>query len=299
MALYLAISNIFRNSAFLKCWIRGLFFGSPSTRKKTRWLTVFCLFSLVTIGALGSAHAKQSTQNLDDLKGTSSAPEAVSSPSPSTGDTSAAREFASDEELVEIILEVRLHSFVLSDAMFAYLDRRGVLFFPLRDYVEMLDFPIKVDPEGRRAGGWFLNENRLFSLQLDKGEVIIKGQRIPFDRTLVRQIYGDLFVDTRLLAQWFPVDIDYDLANLLVNLTSREPLPLEQKLAREQRRARTLAHSSGKGNAFDRIDNPYAWLAWPTVDSSLEFALNGKGGGQTRSSLPQHDRHRRHREDAR
>ena len=247
------------------------------------WLAPLWVALLLAVGPIVLAHAENTTPYPEPSKEIAQTSKPKSSPAPVKSDNSAAREFATDEELVEMILEVRLRSFVLSDAMFAYLDRRGVLFIPLRDYVEMLDFPISVDSGGRRAGGWFLNENRLFSLQLDKGEVIIEGRRMPFDRTLVRQIYGDLFVDARLLAQWFPVDIDYDLANLMLNLTSREPLPLEQKLAREERRTKALGRKGGKGSTFDRVDNPYAWLGWPTIDSSLEFALNDDGTNQRRA----------------
>ena len=262
---------------------KGSLFKNRLQFNRTNWFIAAGISLLLSISPVVFAYAENTAPAPNAPKETVQTPEPESSASPSAADNSATREFATDKELVEMILEVRLHSFVLSDAMFAYLDRRGVLFLPLRDYVEMLDFPISVDSEGRRAGGWFLNENRLFSLQLDKGEVIIEGRREPFDRTLVRQIYGDLFVDARLLAQWFPVDIDYDLANLMLNLTSREPLPLEQKLAREERRAKALGRKSGDKSAFDRVDNPYAWLGWPTIDSSLEFALNDNGTDQRRT----------------
>lgn len=194
-----------------------------------------------------------------------------------------AREMEADQDLIETILEVRLGSFVLSEGAFGYLDRRGVLFLPMRDFMKALEFPIDVDSEGRRASGWFLRENRLFTLNLDKGEVIIDGARERFDPTLVRLIYGDLFVDVRLLAKWFPVDIDYDLANLLITLHSREPLPLEDRLSREERRAKALGRQADSGPKFERVDTPYAWVGWPSIDTSLEFGLTDTGSSRAKS----------------
>jgi hypothetical protein len=189
----------------------------------------------------------------------------------------------SDEEFIETILEVRLNAFVLSDGMFAYLDRRGVLFFPLRDYVELLDFPIDVDAEGTRASGWFLRENRLFSLRLDKTNTIIEGQREQFDRSRVRQIFGELCVDVRLLAKWFPVDIDFDLASLIVTLSTREPIPLEQRIAREERRSKALGQKGDAGSLFETVDNPHRWIGWPSIDTSIDMALNDNGTTRAKS----------------
>jgi hypothetical protein len=184
---------------------------------------------------------------------------------PTGGDASVGNQFVTDEsaseqDLIEAILEIRLGSFILTDGIFAFLDRRGVLFLPLRDYMEALEFPIRVDTDGARASGWFMSENRLFSLNLNKGEVVVEGKVERFDKSLVRIIQGDLFVDVRLLAQWFPVDIEYDLSNLLMTLTTREPIPLEQRIARDERRKKVLGRGQGRATEFETADNPYHWL---------------------------------------
>lgn len=182
------------------------------------------------------------------------------------------------KQLSDMILEVRLGSHVLSQGMLAYLDREGVLYLPLGDYTRLLDFPIRVDPEAQQASGWFLRESRLFSLNLRRDEVIVDGHRMPFAPASVRVIDHDIFVDVRLLARWFPVDIKFDLANLLVELTSREPLPLEQRLARQAREKRVLSSRRSR-KKYPAFRLPYRWIGWPSVDTSLEYTLTGGKSG--------------------
>ena len=78
-----------------------------------------------------------------------------------------------------LILELRFKQFTLKDAFVGYLNDGGLL-LPLGEFVRALDFPITVEPESGRANGWFLGENRLFSLDLARHEVIIEGQRASF-----------------------------------------------------------------------------------------------------------------------
>ena len=81
----------------------------------------------------------------------------------------------------------------------------------------------------------------------------------------------EIFVDSRVLAEWFPVDIEYDLSNLLIRLRSREPLPVELRLEREARRTAAFARRAGAGPVeFPRIDLPYRWVGWPFVNLSAE-----------------------------
>lgn len=171
-----------------------------------------------------------------------------------------------DDQL--LIMELRLRDSVLSDGLFAYPGKGGLL-LPLGEFVRALEFPITVDPENGRASGWYISENRLFSLDLLRREVVVDGRPQRFDRNLVELHEDDIYVDTRLLAKWFPVDITFDLSNLLVKLESREPLPMELRLEREGRR-RVAAGRRGPGVVYPGVEAPYQWAGWPAVNLSAE-----------------------------
>ncbi len=106
-----------------------------------------------------------------------------------------------DEDL--LILQLRFKQFTLRDAFVGYLNDGGLL-LPLGEFVGALDFPITVEPEGGRANGWFLGENRLFLLDLARIVVIIEGKRASFNPQLAEAHTEDIFVDARLLRVGFP-----------------------------------------------------------------------------------------------
>jgi len=74
-----------------------------------------------------------------------------------------------------LILELRLGDLRLSDGFPALLSGSS-LELPLGDLARALDFPISADAQAGIAGGWFLAENRLFSLSLGRREVTRAGR---------------------------------------------------------------------------------------------------------------------------
>ncbi len=174
-----------------------------------------------------------------------------------------------------LILEARLRSFLLTDELLGFI-RGSSLMLPLGQLSRALDFAIKVDGSGERASGWFIRENRLFSLSVARGEVVINGKGQNFDRAMVDLREGDIFVDVRLLATWFPIDIEFDLANLLVKITSREPLPVEERLEREQERARLGGNRGVK--QFPRQEIPYKAIRPPVTDVSIDGGIRRNEG---------------------
>ena len=173
----------------------------------------------------------------------------------------------SDDELY--ILELRLNDIVLSEGLIGYVDD-STLFLPLGQLADVLEFPISVDPDGGRASGWFLSENRLFSLNVAWREAVVEGRRETYDPRSVEIHADDIYVDSRLLSRWFPVDLRYSLSNSSVRAESREPLPIEARLAREEARARLAGQQGAERPGYDALDTPYRWFDWPFVDFSTE-----------------------------
>jgi len=184
---------------------------------------------------------------------------------------------------MSLLLEVRLNDLILAEAMPGYIND-GSIMLPLRDLAAALDFPIAVDSRAGRASGWFLRENNLFSLDVATGEAIFAGKVQPFGPGLTEIHDTDIYVDARLLASWFPIDITYDLAEQLVFLKSREPLPVEQRLAREQKRDRLLRGERSKRDlpqvAFPRETG----IGPPMGDFSFQSGMDVSPDGNADSS---------------
>lgn len=168
-----------------------------------------------------------------------------------------------------LVLEFQFDRYILSEGTIGYLKRGGLL-LPLGEVTQMLDFAITVDPEAKQAEGWFLKEDKRFFLDLARGEVIIEGRPRRFDPHHVAVYPEDIFVDSTLLAKWFPVDFEFDLSTLIVKVTAEVPLPFEERLKREENHAR-LGRGRGEGEKFPRKEPPYGLLSWPAINSSYNF----------------------------
>jgi len=171
-----------------------------------------------------------------------------------------------------LLFELRLGEVVLDEAFPGFLDR-GAIVLPLGLLSELLEFAITVDAQAGRADGWFIRDNRLFSLNLRLAEVVLAGKRSSFDPGLLLQEPDDIYVDTRLLSRWFPIDVKVDMPNLRLTLTSREPLPMEERLEREVRR-KSLQAERFIAPDYDRIDVPFRMFTPPTVDLSTEYSTD-------------------------
>ncbi len=204
-------------------------------------------------------------------------PEAASEPREEIDGPQQLRTVARPDEQL-LVLQVRLRNYILSEGIFGYLDEGGLL-LPLGEFMRVLEFPIGVDPPNGRADGWFLAENRVFALDLLNGEVVIEGRVRKFDRQLVELHEDDIYVDTRLLSRWFPVDIEFDLANLLVAVDSREPLLVEQRLEREKRLGVALSRRARQKAEYETVDVPYQWANWPLVNVSSQAGFRESASG--------------------
>lgn len=182
-----------------------------------------------------------------------------------------------DAEL--LILKMTLDdTYELSDAVLGYANG-GSLILPLEELVDALEFPIDVDSENGRAEGWFLDESRLFTLDISARQVIIDGRAEQIKPGFVQVLDDGIFVDVRTLSKWFPIDINFDLPNLLVDIVSREPLPLEQRLKRDLFRERVLSQNARKTKDFPRVDVPYEWISWPVSDTAVDVSVTSTDNG--------------------
>ncbi|MBT5471975.1 MAG: carboxypeptidase regulatory-like domain-containing protein [Nitrospina sp.] len=221
-------------------------------------LLAFGVVSPYSVKAKGIAGPEISTQNNNQTASVNSAKDEESQKS------------VFDPAKAELlILEFRYGRYLLSDGIIGYLHRGG-LFLPLGEVAQMLDLAITVDPEAKKADGWVLEENRRFALDVARREVVSKGKPGSFDPNLVVTYPEDIFVDSTLLAKWFPVDFEFDLSTLLVTVTSVESLPFEDRLKREEAHARLGAGTGEKLN-YLRKEPPYSLFSWPSIDSSLNL----------------------------
>lgn len=174
-----------------------------------------------------------------------------------------------------LLMALRLRYQVLSESFPAYPTRDGLL-VPLGALCHALDLGIRVDPRQATAEGFVITESRTFRLDAARERAELAGRALPYLPAQVEVHPDDIYVDTRLLAQWLPLDFQVDKFGAVLTVTPREPLPIE--LAK----ARAKGFSPASGRSGDRrtyrdLDDPYRWIEVPMVDETLGFTYS-KGG---------------------
>ncbi len=167
----------------------------------------------------------------------------------------------------ELILQVRLDQIVLADSLLA-LQIEQRLYLPVGELAAILEFPIELRADGRVAEGWFMQEDQAFKVDLAAAQATIAGVPMKLARGDGFAADGELYLRSDLLALWWPGDFTLDLPSLSLKLAAREPLPVQQRLAREQARGRI------GGPAYDRpplprLPLPYQLLTVPVLDVNL------------------------------
>ncbi|MFB9242744.1 hypothetical protein IV454_21280 [Massilia antarctica] len=178
----------------------------------------------------------------------------------------------------DLVLEVRLGEHLVSDALGAYQHGNDV-YLPLGELARMLTIAIRTEPAEGVASGYILDEQRGFRLDLAQRIVIEGERRASVDPALVKRQADDLYVASRLLAKWLPVDLDIDMASLVLRVRAREKLPLQARLERQSRGGSAQRQDSGPAPVFTRLDTPYALAALPFNDQTV--ALDAHRGGTT------------------
>jgi len=149
-------------------------------------------------------------------------------------------------------------------------------FIPLQVLSDRLHFMIKVDPQAGKAQGWYIKENRTFSLDLGT-RTVTSGElhdSIPDKRFFVTDT--DIFIDAKLLSKWLPVDIKIDLTALTLAIQPREVLPFQQR--EERLRAwNRLQYQKPADKNYETVVMPYQIATVPFLDLSLSqvYASNG------------------------
>lgn len=175
-------------------------------------------------------------------------------------------------------MEVRADAFELTESMNVYSSRRGV-YVPLGEFARVLDLAVGVFPAQRRAEGWVLSPDRTLAVDLNSRTATLAGRSFTLgpDHAV---IYDDeLYVRTDLLEQLLPVRIRTDISAQIMSVTPTEPLPFQQRIAREQRRT-----GVGQGPGLppaERRETPYRLFTPPAFDVNIGAQAARDGSQQS------------------
>ncbi len=187
-----------------------------------------------------------------------------------------------DDDL--FLVALRLGNLDLAQDITAYQTPAG-LCIDLAQTVEALEFPIKVNIADGKADGWFLSEERTFSLNARSKTITINGKSESLSPGDVTETADTLCVNVKALKRWFPISFDADLGNALVKLVSHEPLPIERQIDGRARQARLRAETPLDLSLLPKSDTPYANLRAPAIDTTAELVAQKIGLSESTKAL--------------
>lgn len=181
-----------------------------------------------------------------------------------------------------VLLEVKLDQHLLADAITAYQLGNDV-FLPLGELSRLLTIAIRSQPAEGRASGYVLEEQRGFSLDIARREVMLNDQREVLDPALIRVRADDIYVASRLLERWLPARLEIDLPILTLRVHPREKLPLQARFERGNLK-RAAARGRYNDPNYPRSPTPYRLLDLPFIDQTLGIDLRRGDQGVNRNA---------------
>jgi len=146
-------------------------------------------------------------------------------------------------------------------------------FLPLTQFTESLSVSISVSPALGKAQGNFLGEERPFELDQSQCQAQVGSQLIQFGCQMVVVHDDEVYVDSRLLEQWFPMKLKIDSFSSEIKVSSPFKFPAQERRERE-RKAITAQSSkaSAKPEGYDSYPVESRKFAGPLMDQQLSYA---------------------------
>ena len=170
-----------------------------------------------------------------------------------------------------LLFALRLDQSTISNTFPGFPAKDGVL-VPLGELCRLLDLAIEVDSSRGQARGFFIGEQRRFSLDVLTGTVVVEGRSLPLDLSRVELHADDIYVDTRLITAWLPLNFQIISRSSTITVSPREPLPIQARWQRERMAGRVRPTEGPK--SFPRSPDPYRLIEVPMVDETLRLTAH-------------------------
>ncbi len=155
-------------------------------------------------------------------------------------------------------------------------ERSNGLFVPLEDILAALEYQFELHPDGTKGTGWIGNKDRLISIDFKSSKFVNNGIQTSFSPEEALLQNDVLYVTTRLISQIWPVTFMLDTRSQILKVIGTETLPIQSRLAREEKRKRLNSRRQNPPQLPFR-EMPYASWQVPSVDLSLSVGRDERG----------------------
>ena len=177
------------------------------------------------------------------------------------------------------LLEPSIGKYKLEELVAAY-QYQDMIFIPLGYFSELIDLAVTANPNTGIAEGFIFDQNKTFYLDVNRGEVTIQGKLSQLDkqRIAVREL-DDIYVDSNLLREWFPLKVDIDLFASRLKIISDRPLPFEQRKQREEQAKRARSPLPTE-RGYTKQSFPYENWTRPMINQTARVGVTRDDDGE-------------------
>ena len=200
--------------------------------------------------------------------GAHAAPEGAAAPAPTAAEPPLMHLVQRPQDQA-LILNLTINRTSIGDNFIVYQDKKRLL-VPLGGVMSALEVAITTDPDTGTASGFFINDNRRFTLDLATGMANVDGRKFVLQPGSVERQLTDIYIDAALLADWFSIRFHLVPEDLTLVVSSVELLPVQERLERERRRAGVRRR--GDAGSYTLIEPPAKVVDWPFVDTNIQYS---------------------------
>lgn len=179
---------------------------------------------------------------------------------------------ATDVRRDELVLQVLKRPYILADGILAY--QEDIRYYlPVAGLSEVFGFVAETDIARGFVSGWYLDEKNSFSIDVKRGELVIKGEKsnLAAEDAFVDEDTEEIYADVSLLNKIWPLTLNIDFSTLHLDVETEQKLPFELAQEREQRRLISAAKKKLLTSATTRTDlplvpNDYRLFSLPVLD---------------------------------
>ncbi len=190
----------------------------------------------------------------------------------------AATNDGSHEDVYDLVFEVKQGRKTLAPAMLG-IEKDGKYYLPLQDLARLFRIKADIDKDAGRVTGFFVNEDRAYTLDLASQTVSANGEARTFspDQTVIMDRgYGiyDVYVSPGLLNEIWPLAFSFNPLRQTLSLNEEARLP--SQIAEDRARKRNIRlldrerrDGEDPGTAapdFPLLDNGYRLFSLPALN---------------------------------
>ncbi len=173
------------------------------------------------------------------------------------------------ERILELILA---DGTSLAGALLSY--QAGTTWYlPLSETSEALGLAVRLvrraNGQLEGAEGYILSESRRFNLDLSRCETRQSGKTHAYSCSQAIPFGQEIYVDSRVLSEWIPVDFSVDSFKSQAVAYPREPLPLQLRKQREREAERQQRSTGARDLGYPRLESRDSLLEGVTIDQQL------------------------------